>query len=415
VKQAITTELIRNLPPGPCDIWDTKLSKFVVRVRPNGTASYLVSRGRGCWHTIASVDELKPHEAREQARTLLGEDATHRTHGRDPIAERKQQRAARSSMTFEAFLTDRFEPWARIHYKRGPETVQRLRTTFAELFPVKLAAIDAWTIEKLRTSRLKDTKVKPATVNSHLTMLKAALAKAVAWHLLPAHPLTKVKAMKADKTGRIRYLSPAEEQRLRAALIARDEARRVRREQANAWRRERGYREWPAENPDHLTAIVLLALNTGLRKGEIFNLQATDLDWMLAQLTVRGESDQKLEGSKSRQTRYVPLNPEARTTLQAWQAATAATSGYVFPGDDGERLIDVKKAWLPVVKAAKLTNFTFHDLRHTFASKLVMAGVDLNTVRELLGHSDIKMTLRYAHLAPAHKAAAVAKLVAHGA
>jgi site-specific recombinase XerD len=72
----------------------------------------------------------------------------------------------------------------------------------------------------------------------------------------------------------------------------------------------------------------------------------------------------------------------------------------------------LKTSWAKVVTTAKLQDFTFHDLRHTFASKLVQAGVDLNTVRELLGHSDIKMTLRYAHLAPEHQAAAVAKLVA---
>ena len=77
----------------------------------------------------------------------------------------------------------------------------------------------------------------------------------------------------------------------------------------------------------------------------------------------------------------------------------------------GEPLTDVKKAWASLMKRAKLTAFRFHDLRHTFASKLVMAGVDLNTVRELLGHSDIAMTLRYAHLAPEHKANAVERLV----
>ena len=72
----------------------------------------------------------------------------------------------------------------------------------------------------------------------------------------------------------------------------------------------------------------------------------------------------------------------------------------------------VATAWPKVVAAAKLQAFNFHDLRHTFASKLVQAGVDLNTVRELLGHGDIKMTLRYAHLAPQHRAAAVERLVA---
>ena len=72
----------------------------------------------------------------------------------------------------------------------------------------------------------------------------------------------------------------------------------------------------------------------------------------------------------------------------------------------------LKTAWMKVAKAARLKDFRFHDLRHTFASNLVLAGVDLHTVRELLGHRDIKMTLRYAHLAPEHTAAAVAKLTA---
>ena len=83
----------------------------------------------------------------------------------------------------------------------------------------------------------------------------------------------------------------------------------------------------------------------------------------------------------------------------------------MFPGPTGEPMADLKTAWGKVTKASALDDFTFHDLRHTFASNLVQAGVDLNTVRELLGHSDIRMTLRYSHLAPEHRAAAVAKLV----
>ena len=77
----------------------------------------------------------------------------------------------------------------------------------------------------------------------------------------------------------------------------------------------------------------------------------------------------------------------------------------------GEALTTIKTGWGVVLKAARIKDFRLHDLRHTFASKLVMAGVDLVTVSKLLGHSDIRMTMRYSHLAPDHMAAAVAKLV----
>jgi integrase len=413
----LNTEFVRTLPRKNIDIYDSKYPGLVLRCRASGVHTYRVLYGRGKAVTLGRADTLTPDEARTKARDELSAIAK----GHDPQAARKEAKAA---LTLRAFLDQHLEPWTVEHHKRGKETIQRLRSVFVDLLDYQVAEINSWTVEKWRTERLKQTKrPKPATVNSQVTMLKAALAKAVAWKLLAAHPIGKdVKRLKADRTGRIRYLSPAEEGRLRKALEARDAARCARREQANTWRRARGYAEWPEENADHLMPIVLVALNTGLRKGEIFNLRWHDVDFIGKQLTVQGEGETREEGAKSSQTRYVPLNAEVVQTLLNWNTNNglhAAANGRVFPGradsNDG-RLDDVKKAWLPVVKAAKLaTAFRFHDLRHTFASKLVMAGVDLNTVRELLGHADLKMTLRYAHLAPEHKAAAVAKLVAHGA
>jgi site-specific recombinase XerD len=104
------------------------------------------------------------------------------------------------------------------------------------------------------------------------------------------------------------------------------------------------------------------------------------------------------------------LNGEALSVLNGWQKQTDGEAGLCFPGKKGKPMHDVNTAWENLMEAAKIESFRWHDMRHHFASWLVMAGVDLNTVRELLGHADLKMTLRYAHLAPGHKAAAVEKL-----
>jgi site-specific recombinase XerD len=107
------------------------------------------------------------------------------------------------------------------------------------------------------------------------------------------------------------------------------------------------------------------------------------------------------------------MNKTAFDTLSRWrnQAKRTAPGSFVFPSPQtGKKMGDCRTSWENLVKAAQIENFRWHDMRHDFASQLVMKGVDLNTVRELLGHADMKMTLRYAHLAPNIKMKAVEML-----
>lgn len=149
-----------------------------------------------------------------------------------------------------------------------------------------------------------------------------------------------------------------------------------------------------------------MTLNTGLRQGELLKLKWENVDFEQAVLTIIGST------TKTGKTRHVPLNEEALFVLRAWksQPGNKSLAGHVFPSIDGAPMTEIGGSWAWLLKRARISKFRWHDLRHTFASKLVMAGENLNTVRELLGHADYKMTLRYAHLAPEHKAAAVAKL-----
>jgi integrase len=148
----------------------------------------------------------------------------------------------------------------------------------------------------------------------------------------------------------------------------------------------------------------MTSTDTGLRRGELFNLLWTDVDFKKKELIIEGTT------SKTGQTRHVQLNSQAFSLLEDWHEQ--AKSDYVFSSPrTGRRFNNIKKSWEGLRKRAGLVDFRFHDLRHSFASKLVMAKVDLYTVKELMGHSTIQMTEKYAHLAPEHKASAVEKIV----
>ena len=199
----------------------------------------------------------------------------------------------------------------------------------------------------------------------------------------------------------VHYLSPGRDPRLTSVLIPRDEPAVQARLPGTTWRALRELPPLPlipvGGYMDHLTPVVLLAMNTGLRRGELLSLTWADVDLGAKMLTVRAER------AKSGRQRHVPLNAEALDVLLRWRGQCGDQPVVFQPND-------VKTAWVKLLAKAKISNCRFHDLRHHFASRLVTRVVDLNTVRELLGHADIKMTLRYAHLAPDHLAAAVERL-----
>jgi len=391
------------------DVRDTEITGFLVRVRRSGSMTYLLqyrnTDGVQKHFKIGLVGNIKPAPARDKAEIEAGRVAQGIDIQEVLKAERIDAKRSRHG-NFGGFFENEYLPWVKEHRKNWRGTETRIRCNFGYLFDRHLNDVNAWSIEKWRSERIKDG-VSKETINRDVAALRAAISKAIEWEIIEHHPLAKVKPLKTDKRGKVRYLSEGEENALRKALQKYDIKIISERDSVNQWRKERGYELLSslqgAHYANHLTPIVLLALNTGLRRGELFDLKWDDINLRGKTLTVQGAT------AKSGETRHIPLNDEAVETLKNWRAQNKKQER-VFYRKNGKRLNDINSPWAKLITDAKIKNFRFHDLRHSFASKLVMKGVPLNTVRELLGHSDLNTTLRYAHLAPDHKADAVALL-----
>lgn len=373
----------------PFELQDSRLSGFILRVQPSGVRSYYARLSSTRRIRVGRVGELTPEEARERATRIMGNHAL----GRPPLAGLESS----AGITLKQFVDDVYEPWLKLHRPRtaGP-TLYCVRHYFAAWDNYPLPSINATLIDQWITKHVA-AGGKPSSIRRHVDTLAGVLRRAVKSKHLDKSPMRDVDKPKLDRNPKVRYLSEAEQLRLRDALRERD-AKMVTARQASAqrMRKQRGVESVTDSFGDHVTPGVLLTLRTGMRLGELLSLRWDNVSLL------NGQERITLEGgvTKNGHTRHIPLHDEAIQLLRDWKRQ-APKEERVFP------FKSMKTAWKALMKAANIKGFRWHDMRHHFASMLVMRGVPLNTVRELLGHSSITMVLRYAHLSQTETRAAV--------
>jgi site-specific recombinase XerD len=233
-------------------------------------------------------------------------------------------------------------------------------------------------MERSLSKNAEENGWAPATANRYRALISLVYRLGILNGKVKENPAKFVKH-RLENNARVRWLSGEEEVRLRTYL---------------------------AETyPEHLPELDL-ALNTGMRLGEMYSLAWENVNTSRKVLTI--------PRSKNGEIRHIPLNCAALSALtQLRKRSKTPGAGPVVCDLKGRALASPRFWFEPAIPKAKIRNFTWHCLRHTFASRLVMAGVDLRTVQELMGHKSIQMTVRYAHLTPKHTLAAVELLGAN--
>ncbi len=259
--------------------------------------------------------------------------------------------------------------------KRYKCRLKLIRDAFGSL-PAE--SITPQALSRWLTEQQKKNGWRPATVNRYKAFFSLAFREGIENNKCQTNPARLVKRLREDN-DRCRFLSEEEEQRIRA-VIERD-------------------------CPEHMPEFEI-ALNIGARQGEQYKLLWSDVSLEGRRATLRR--------TKNGSTRHAPLNATARKALEDLLENAEEEQNSVFIGERGKPLKKPRHWWDKVLEEAEIDDFHWHDLRHTFASRLVMAGVDLRTVAQLLGHKTLQMVMRYAHLSQSHELAAVERLCKTG-
>lgn len=393
MKVKLTQTMIASIPipEKRTDYRDSVVQGLTLRVEPSGRKSWYLDYkfdGRRRWWFIGRAAYISLSDARREAQAFLGILAK----GKDPLAVPEPE------MTCGLLREKYYAPWVIENRKSGGETVKGLKRYFSRFDERPAASLTVGDMELWRREMRETRKLKAATLNRAATYLTAMLNWAVKRKLISANPLEELDHLKeTDSKKSWRFLSKEEIAMLKEALRARDAAVRA------------GAVPCIYAEPmggafaDPLEPMVLVSLNTGVRWGTLVSLRWRNVDLANGTLYIDADS------TKAEAAQMLPLNSSAMDVLKKWreEAPDAAPAALVFPAPMGGVFYNVNKAWYRLLADSGLGHLRWHDLRHTFASQLVIAGIPLNTVRELLGHKNIKTTLRYAHLAPQGLRAAV--------
>lgn len=235
-------------------------------------------------------------------------------------------------------------------------------------------------IEKALSKLADERDWKPASFNRHKAFLSLAYRLGVENQKVPSNPVRLIHRRREDN-GRVRWLTTDEETRLIAVIKA----------------------KYPHELP-----ALLLAIHTGMRRSEQYELAWDCVNLERRLLTI--------PRSKHGDARYIPLNDTAMEALSALRARGDSTGRVMILAANGHgyrkgHALKTPREWFnESCRAAEVDYFTWHDLRHTFGSRLAIAGVPLRRIQELMGHKTIQITCRYAHLAPEGQLDAVRQL-----
>ncbi|MFQ5512381.1 MAG: tyrosine-type recombinase/integrase [Candidatus Krumholzibacteriia bacterium] len=229
----------------------------------------------------------------------------------------------------------------------------------------RLNEITQWDIERYRSERLK-TRSR-ATSNRDLSLLRYMFNMAIEWGMLEQNPAKKIRALKVEEVP-MRVLTVDEEHKLVEAAA------------------------------DHIRALIYIAVYTGMRRGELLQLDWEDVDFTDRIITVRK--------SKSGRVRHVPMSSPVVNLFRRIER----DYGPVFRFQ-GKAIKDVKTAFQRAVRESGIKPCRFHDLRHTFATRMVMSGADLHTLKQIMGHASIQTTLKYSHPSPEHRQTAVERMM----